>query len=749
MKFPFIIFFRYDEYSYVDKFFMENEANLDCSIYITNNLKKVEKLHNANYHLLITYGETDTDYNNDLLEVISEKMFVKRIHLSQLPEINSFNKFINMKYIANCSLNRQLLRPTFSLFTSSFNSYHKIMRVYESLKIQTLKDWEWIIMDDSPDDEHFQFLRENMLDDNRIRFYRHSQNNGSIGNVKNEAVSLCRGQYVLEMDHDDEILPDVLQDAANLFDKRPEVGFIYMDFICVYESGENQWYGDYICKGYGGYYSMKYKDKWRLVYITPNINNITLSHLVCCPNHPRIWRRQFLLELGNYCEQLHICDDYEILLLTAINDVCIKIETPTIPNIDNKLINNKENNMIKTKTGYKMAKIHKLGYIQYINEGENNFSLIRNREINRIGPNYISPIYYAAYNIHEKMKQLNAYEDETYITNHSKIWLRDPATYTNKYCNLLVNVDSTYQVCIIGYDSLLYNLERIKMLYKNDNPGLHYDFILLDNKCKNEYLWSRLDYLGLDKMKCYTLVDHTNEELTNYFKLLYLSTKNYEINDIGLQRPKYNTLFNDRHEVINNLTNKDQMYLEIGVETGYTFNNVHFSNKTGIDPDPKINNDNIHICTSDEYFDKCIQKYDVIFIDGMHHSEYVLKDFSNSIKFLNDSGSIFIDDIIPLNYNEQLRIPLRHRYDNGILKYGEEWTGDVWKTVYYLLVHHQDILSISYYYNINYRGIAHIKLKAKFLHFLSENESVILEKIKRYDYFKDFKQYLRLLTNAK
>ena len=203
MKFPFIIFFRYDQYSNADIFFTENKAKLNCSVYITNNFKKIEKLHNANYHLLITYGLTDKEYNNDLLQVISEKMFFKRIHLNQLLDIDTFNNYVNIKYIANCGSPRVFLRPTFSLFTPSYNSYHKIMRVYDSLKSQTLKDWEWIIMDDSPDDKHFQFLRDKMLHDNRIRFYRHSKNNGSIGNVKNEAVSLCRGKYVLEMDHDD------------------------------------------------------------------------------------------------------------------------------------------------------------------------------------------------------------------------------------------------------------------------------------------------------------------------------------------------------------------------------------------------------------------------------------------------------------------------------------------------------------------------------------------------------------------
>ena len=47
-------------------------------------------------------------------------------------------------------------------------------------------------MDDTDEDKHFAFLKEKCLSDNRI-----------IGNVKNEAISLCRGKYVLEMDHDD------------------------------------------------------------------------------------------------------------------------------------------------------------------------------------------------------------------------------------------------------------------------------------------------------------------------------------------------------------------------------------------------------------------------------------------------------------------------------------------------------------------------------------------------------------------
>ena len=239
----------------------------------------------------------------------------------------------------------------------------------------------------------------------------------TTSNVKNEAVSLCRGEYVLELDHDDEILPFVLDESAALFFKNQEIGFIYMDFTNIYENGNNYTYGDFICKGYGSYYCQKYNDKWVYVYNTPNINNITLSHLVCCPNHPRIWRRDLLLNIGNYCEYLPICDDYEILLRTAINT--------------------------------KIAKFPKLGYIQYMNESNNNFSLIRNEEINRIGPNFISPIYYDNFKIHEKMKELNAYEDVKYLEGCEQIWRRDTETYTHKYCNLFVNNDYKRQYCII------------------------------------------------------------------------------------------------------------------------------------------------------------------------------------------------------------------------------------------------------------------------------------------------------------
>ena len=716
MKYPFVIFYRKEKFKSIDNFFIQNSSALDCSIFIADSVEYVKNLHNSNFQLLITYGDDYEEYCKELLTVISKEMLQRHIHILNndilTNDIIKFNNLINNTYINLCSIDRVYTRPTFSLFTPSYNSYDKILRVYNSLQKQTLLDWEWVIIDDSPDDLNFQFLRTNFSHDARIRFYRRSNNNGSIGNVKNETIGLCRGKYLVEMDHDDELMPYVLQESADVFNSNPSIGFIYYDCACVYENGNNQWYGDFICKGYGGYYSQKYEDKWRLVYITPNINNITMSHLVCCPNHPRIWRKDVLLTMGSYCEYLPICDDYEILLRTVVST--------------------------------NIAKIHKLGYIQYMNDSNNNFSLIRNSEINRIGPNFIYPNYFTNFQINQIMKENNAYEDEKYIVQHSKIWERDQSTYKHKYCNLIVNNDFDMQICIIGFDSLLANIDEITEMYKNPRN----DFIILENKCSLSYLQERIERYNFTRMKCYTLIDTPIDQLINYFKLLYLSVSKYNIININLQKPVYNTNFYKRSQIINELTNNYDRYLEIGVEYGECFNETHFVNKVGVDPDPKFSSNvgqTLFLQTSDDFFKQydITQQFDVIFIDGMHQVEYVLRDINNCIQVLSTNGTIFIDDILPLNYNEQLKIPIKHYYENGILKYGENWTGDVWKVVYHLLKKYKDnILDFKYFYNINFRGIGALKFKEVFK--IRDEE---IDDINSYNYFQDFADYITILQS--
>lgn len=122
--------------------------------------------------------------------------------------------------------------------------------------------------------------------------------------------------------------------------------------------------------------------------------------------------------------------------------------------------------------------------------------------------------------------------------------------------------------------------------------------------------------------------------------------------------------------------NKSKKYLEIGVYYGMTFNYVNANLKHSVDPDKNLNA--TFKMTSDDFFENVASnfniKYDVIFIDGLHHTEQVDRDIQNSLKFLEDDGVILLHDCNPINEMRQ-RVPA----DFDIWAYG--WNGDVWKSI--------------------------------------------------------------------
>lgn len=124
----------------------------------------------------------------------------------------------------------------------------------------------------------------------------------------------------------------------------------------------------------------------------------------------------------------------------------------------------------------------------------------------------------------------------------------------------------------------------------------------------------------------------------------------------------------DRIDVINNLikNNKYKRYLEIGVQHGESFDHVKCNYKVGVDPDTKSKA--THIMTSDQYFNQNKEKFDIIFIDGLHHCKQVYEDFLNAMYHLNENGAIVFHDLLPTSYNMQ-KVP----------RIARQWTGDCWK----------------------------------------------------------------------
>jgi hypothetical protein len=143
------------------------------------------------------------------------------------------------------------------------------------------------------------------------------------------------------------------------------------------------------------------------------------------------------------------------------------------------------------------------------------------------------------------------------------------------------------------------------------------------------------------------------------------------INFVGTQRWELMNYLIEKYKLIN--------YLEIGVNDGLCIRQIIAEHKDGVDPYPgseiggaivpEIN----YPISSDDFFELIKDhniKYDMIFIDGLHHSTQVDKDIQNALNHITDNGFIILHDCNPLVYEMQI-VPRA----TGL------WNGDVWKSI--------------------------------------------------------------------
>jgi hypothetical protein len=135
-----------------------------------------------------------------------------------------------------------------------------------------------------------------------------------------------------------------------------------------------------------------------------------------------------------------------------------------------------------------------------------------------------------------------------------------------------------------------------------------------------------------------------------------------------------------RYDLINFFIHKYgfKKYLEIGVAKGKSFEKVRCDYKIGVDPDE--NSKATHKMTSNKFFEINNEFFDIVFIDGLHHSEQVYKDILNSLSVLNKGGIIICHDMNPQSEERQLR-----------KKITKVWNGDCWKAWIWLREERSDL----------------------------------------------------------
>jgi O-antigen biosynthesis protein len=301
------------------------EKRLDCRCYSSDsNLEQV--LVQDRPHVIITIGNRSS-YPN----LIKAPFEIQRrwLHYDALPDLNQLGTSAYDRYLKNIfdgGEGEAERKPLVTVFTPAYKTGEKIQRPFHSLSEQTYTNWEWVIVDDSDDDgKTFKMLGCLTRQDHRIEVFKPWEHSGIIGKVKNWACSLAKGDILVELDHDDELTDYALDCVVQGFKQFPEAGFLYTDDAEIYKDGTSYTYRDGWAFGYGSYTDVEYHGRLYKSGSAGNINSKTIRHIASTPNHIRAWRKSFYESIGGHNKELHVADDFEIMIRTFLKTRIVRV----------------------------------------------------------------------------------------------------------------------------------------------------------------------------------------------------------------------------------------------------------------------------------------------------------------------------------------------------------------------------------------------------------------------------------------
>jgi len=222
--------------------------------------------------------------------------------------------------------------PLISVYTGTFNTGDFLRDAYQSLRDQTYSNWEWIVVDDGSSDRTWDRLVELAAEDHRVRPFRNARRCGKIGGVKDMATRLCKGEYLVELDHDDMLTDFALEEIRKAFAANPDVGMVYSNCSNFFQNGEFQRFNDDFWKD--RYRLTEYRGKQWLECLNPDIyDRFGPDHtqqfgwfLTVGPNHVRAFRASTLRELGGYNPELPVADDWDLYARFFLRSKCLHVD---------------------------------------------------------------------------------------------------------------------------------------------------------------------------------------------------------------------------------------------------------------------------------------------------------------------------------------------------------------------------------------------------------------------------------------
>ena len=129
-------------------------------------------------------------------------------------------------------------RKKITVFTPTYNRAYCLYKCYESMKRQTSKDFEWLIIDDGSSDRTGELVKGWIKEENSFPIRYIYKKNGGMHTAYNVAYENIDTELAMNIDSDDYLTDTAIEDILNFWkkNKKENVGGIYA--LDQYENGE-------------------------------------------------------------------------------------------------------------------------------------------------------------------------------------------------------------------------------------------------------------------------------------------------------------------------------------------------------------------------------------------------------------------------------------------------------------------------------------------------------------------------------
>lgn len=124
--------------------------------------------------------------------------------------------------------------PLVTVYVTSYNYGRYIRQAIDSVLVQTLQDFELIIIDDGSTDDSRGII-ETYTGHPKIRPI--FQQNKGLNVTNNIALRAARGRYIMRLDADDWLDPHAIEVLSNVLERNSEVGLVFPDYYLVDAEG--------------------------------------------------------------------------------------------------------------------------------------------------------------------------------------------------------------------------------------------------------------------------------------------------------------------------------------------------------------------------------------------------------------------------------------------------------------------------------------------------------------------------------